>query len=1005
MKNKTPKQKVDAPLCARSPKLLSPKRLIFLVLFLGLLLPGAFAQSVITGTVHNTEGEGLPGVSIRIKGSNSGTTSGPGGSYSINVPAGSVLVFSYIGYTDQELVAGSSRSLNVTLENNFKSMDAAVVVGYGTVKRRDLTGSIATVSSEEINSFPAANVMQALAGRAPGVQVKQNTGAPGAPISIRVRGTNSIVGNNEPLYIVDGFPVSAADVINNTSIRSVEILKDASAIAIYGSRASNGVILITTNRGTRGRSKVTLESSYGQQQVIKKMNMLNPLQYGQYYNELYANMGQPPLFSSQDLASFTAMGKGTVWQDVVFQKAPIQSHTLNIGGGNDKTQFSVTGSLFDQGGIIKNSDYKRYSFNTSVQHEISSKFSVDVNLSMSKNQSDRQLSDQGRFGTSLIGRAYSIPSTLPVYNDDGTYMEPVKRYPFVSEALFSPLDYINETTNTLSQKNLLGIMALSYKIIDGLTLRVSGGIQSTTARNDVYQTKKFQNNPNGMATVTVSDYTSLLNENTLNYTKKFNSRHNLSILGGFTYQDFLTTTLGAGGSSFLSDVPGTNSLGTASVFVNPSTSYTKSVLLSGLGRVNYTYNDRYLFTFSMRADGSSVYSPGNKWGYFPSAAFSWRLSDENFMKGFTALQNVKLRTSWGKAGSQAIAPYSTLNSLLPGSTVFGSGSYTTMAPGTSLAADLKWETTEQINVGLEFEILNGRIQFVADYYRKKTSDLLNAVQLPRTTGYISSLRNVGKVSNNGFEFELNAKVFDNTAFKWDLGLNMSFNRSKVLELYGGQDILAGQLQMIRFTDFANTYRQGQPMGIIYGLQEDGYDDKGAIKYKSATKTKIGDPNPNFIFGLSSAMSFKNLSLSMFFSGSQGNDIINMSAVAFTIDNTNGQSKIADVINNYWTPEHTNAKYPALNNSQAYRFSDRYVEDGSYIRMRNIELAYSIPVEKLKMSGARIFVSGQNLLTLTKYSWVDPDVNSRGGPNSLDQGIDYSTYPSAKSVTVGIRLVF
>lgn len=965
-----------------------------------------FAQTAVTGTIKDAKGEGLSGVSIKRKGSTTGTTTGQDGRYSINVPGNGVLVFSYVGFEDQEVPVSNQRSVDITLEETSKSLDGVVVVGYGTVRRRDLTGSVSSISRDEINAFPAANVMQALSGRAAGVQVKQNTGAPGAPISIRIRGTNSIVGNNEPLYVVDGFPVSTPDVINNSSIRSIEVLKDASAIAIYGSRASNGVVLITTNRGATGRSRVTVESSYGVQQLIKKTDMMNPLEYATYYNKLYVNLARPALFTAEQIASYAAMGEGTIWQDVVFQKAPVQNHSVNIAGGNDKTRFSITGGMFDQEGIIKNSNYKRYSVNSSMQHDISDAFSIDLNLSLSKNQSNRQLSDQGRFGTSLIGRAFSIPPMLPVYETDGSYTEPVKRFPFVSEALYSPLNFINEQSNVLAQKNMLANAAISYKIIDGLVLKVSGGIESISSRTDFYQTKRFQNNPNGMATVTATDYTSMLNENTLSYIKKFNDKHDISAVAGFTYQDFLTTTLNAGGSSFLSDIPGSNSLATAGVFTNPGTSYTKSTLLSGLGRINYTFNKIYLFTLSMRTDGSSVYSPGNKWGYFPSAAFSWRISDERFFSNVTFIENLKLRTSWGRAGSQAISPYSTLNTLNPASTVFGSSLYTTMSPGTRLAADLKWETTEQVNLGLEFGILKGRIQLTADYYRKTTSDLLNAVQLPRTTGYTNSLRNIGRIANNGFEFELNSKIFDQGPFIWDLGINMSFNRSKVLELYGGQDILAGQLQMIRFTDFANTYRQGQPLGIIYGFEEDGYDAKGFIKYKSDTKVKIGDPNPDFIFGINSGMSYRNFSFSVFLNGSQGNDVVNMSAVAFTVDNTNGQNKLKEVANNHWTPENTNAKYPLPHTGHIYRFSDRYVEDGSFIRVRNIELGYNLPVQKwTKMSNARIYISGQNILTLTKYSWVDPDVNSRGGANSLDQGIDYSTYPSAKSITAGVRLGF
>jgi TonB-linked SusC/RagA family outer membrane protein len=1006
MKNKSTQSNRNTCFCNMPAGIVFQKRSLCLLLVLQLFCFGAFAQTVVTGMVSDSKGESLSSVSVTLKGSVTGTTTGNDGRYSINAPAKGTLVFTLVGYADQEVAMNNQRTINVVLAETSKSLESVVVIAYGTVKRRDLTGSVSSVSADKINAFPSANVMQALAGRAAGVQVKQNTGAPGSVISVRIRGTNSIVGNNEPLYVVDGFPVSSPDVINNSSINSIEILKDASAIAIYGSRASNGVVLITTNRGAPGKTRVTLQSSYGVQQLIRHMEMMNPVEYATYNNELSLAAGRPPLFSDSQLKDYAALGNGTDWQKVVFQKSPVQNHSLNVAGGDEKTRFSIAGSLFDQEGIIKNSNYKRYAINSSIQHNVSDAFSIDLNLSLSQNSSRRQFSGEARYGTSLIGSAFSIPPMLPVYNDDGSYLDPTKKFPFVSEALFSPLNYINEQSNTLAQKNVLGTAALSYKILDGLTLRVLGGIESTTSRTDFYQTKKFINNPNGIATVNTSDYTSILNENTLNYNKKLNDKNEISAVAGFTYQDFLTTTLNAGGSSFLSDIPGTNSLGSAGVFTSPGTSYIKSTILSGLGRVNYTFNKRYLFTVSMRADGASVYSPENKWGYFPAAAVAWRLSDEKFFKNITFIENLKLRASWGKSGSQAISPYSTLNTLIPGGSVFGSTLYTTMAPGSRLAADLKWETTDQVNIGLDFSVLKGRIQFIADYYRKKTSNLLNAVQLPRTTGFTNSLRNIGKVGNNGFEFELNSRIFDKGPFTWNLGLNMSFNRSKVLELYKGQDILAGQLQMIAFTDYANTYREGQPMGIIYGFREDGYDDKGLIKYKSDTKEQIGDPNPNFIFGINSNMTYKNFSLAMFWSGTQGNDIVDMSKVAFSVETVGGANHLKEVLTNHWTPQNTNAKYPALNPTNKLRFSDRFIEDGSYMRLRNIELGYNLPIQNwTKMSSLKVYISAQNFITLTKYSWIDPDVNSRGGANSLDQGIDYSTYPSAKSITGGVRIGF
>lgn len=967
------------------------------------------AVITVSGTVTaQADGTGLPGVNVLVKGTNTGTVTNIEGSYSINVANNDdVLVFSSIGYVTQEVPVNGQTTIDISLAEDVQSLSEVVVVGYGTVKKSDITGSVASVTSEEITAFPTANVMQSLAGRAAGVQVKQNTGAPGGAISVRIRGTNSIVGGNEPLYVVDGFPVSSPEGINNASIKSIEILKDASAVAIYGSRASNGVVLITTKRGTVGATQVNIESSLGFQRQIKKVEMMNPEEFGLFYTQLDNNMSQSPRFSPEEINEFAAQGEGTDWQDVVFRSAaPIQNHSVNISGGNEKTRFSLTGSLFDQQGLIKNSSYTRYNVVSSIHNDISDKFKVDATLNLSKNQNQRKRSDQGRFGTSLIGRAFSIPPMLPVYEEDGTYMEPVEHHPWVSEALYSPLNYIYEQSDEVSEKNVLANAAVSYEITDGLTLRVSGGIESRNARNDFYQTKNFQNNPNGRAVVEATDYTSLLNENTLNFDKTFGQKHEVSAVAGFTFQNFLTTTLQAGGQSFLSDVPQTHSLGTAGIPSTPETSYTQSTLVSGLGRLNYTYDNRYLFTVSFRADGSSVYAADNKWGYFPSAAFSWRLSEEEFLNlDNTFVSDLRLRTSWGRAGSQAIRPYSTLNQLQPGTTVFGNSLYTTMAPGSRLASDLKWETTEQFNVGLELAVLEGRLQFTADYYAKETRDLLNAVQLARSTGYTNSLRNVGRISNKGVELAVNANVVNAQDFQWDLNANISFNRSKVLELYGGQDILAGNLSMILFNDWGNTYREGEPLGIMLGYEEDGYDENGFLQYKSDEKVPIGDPNPDFIYGFNSNMSYRDFTLSLFVAGSQGNDIINMSAVAFTVDYTNGTNFLKEVSGNYWTPENPNAKYPRPSTEHDYRFSDRFVEDGSYVRLRNIELGYHLPVEKLGMRNAQIYVSGQNLLTLTNYSWVDPDVNSRGGSNSLDQGIDYSTYPSAKTFMAGIRLGF
>lgn len=963
----------------------------------------------IRGRVRSSSGEPLQNVSVTVVGSKVGTTTNDEGRFTLTAPDNKniVLEFSSVGYQTKRINIGNQTEVDVELELEVSGLSDVVVVGYGTVKKRDLTGSVSSVSGKDINAFSTSDVMHALAGRVAGVQVKQNTGAPGGAISVRIRGTNSIVGNNEPLYVVDGFPISDAQSINNSSIESVEILKDASAVAIYGSRASNGVVLITTKKGKKGESKINFESSYGVQRQIKKMKMMNSEEFGLYYNKLYENMGKPPLFTDAEISKFSSMGKGTDWQDVVFRDdAPIANNSLTLSGGNENTQFSITGSIFDQKGIIRNSGFKRYALNNRVQHKFNKALSVDLSLALSKNITSSKNSSGGRWGTSLIGSAFAIPPILPVYDDDGSYMEPTDRFVLVSEALYNPLNYINEQSDKLMQNNVLANASVSYKVIDNLVLKISGGIENRDSRSDFYQTKNFVNNTEGSARVTSSGYTSLLNENTLSYTNTFNRKHVFSAVAGFTYQNFLSRSLSGGGTGFLSDVTLSDNLATAAVPSNPTSSYSQSTLLSYLGRINYTFSDRYLFTASVRADGSSIYSAGNKWGYFPSAAFAWKLSEEKFFKGVDFIQDIKLRTSWGKAGSQAINPYSTLNQLSAGSTVFGSSLYTTMAPGVRLAADLRWETTSEVNFGLDWSLWARKVRFTVDYYYKKTNDLLNAVQLPHSSGYTNSLRNIGSISNRGFEFSISSDILSTKSFKWDLDANITFNRSKVLKLYGGQDILAGQLDMIRFSDWGNTYREGEPLGIMYGYREDGYDEKGYLKFKSRDKVKIGDPNPNFIFGLSSNLSYERFKLSVFLSGTQGNNIINLSAITYTVDNTFGTNKLKEVFYKSWTPETPNAKYPTPNQEQEYLFSDRYVEDGSYIRLRNVELSYKLPsLAIVGIKNAVVYISGQNLLTVTKYSWIDPDVNSRGGSSSLDQGIDYSTYPSAKSITGGVRIDF
>jgi len=977
-------------------------------------------QKTVSGKVTDSSGGGLPGVSVVIKGTTIGTITDVDGKYSLpKVPENGTLQFSFVGMRSQDVTVGGKITINVTLVEESIGIEEVVAVGYGTVKKSDLTGSVASVKSDEIKAFASSNVMQSLSGRAPGVQVSQNTGAPGASVSVRIRGTNSIQGSNEPLYVIDGFPFSGSNptVLSNNDIESIEILKDASATAIYGSRGANGVILITTKRGKVGKTQVDFESSYGFQSLRKKLEMMDATEYAKFYNEQATNDKIAPYFTQDQINSF---GKGYNWQDLVFQTAPITNNSLTVSGGTDKTKFSVSGTVFDQQGIITGSNYKKYSLRAFFTTEINKMLSLEYGATLTKNTTSRQNSAGGNRGNSLIGGAVSAPPTLTPYNDNGTYRVLPTAYPFMSNVIVNPLNYMNEQIDKGESNVILANASLIFEPVKDLKLKIYGGVENTDYRSDYYQTTMFVNSQ-GVASVSMTNNISLLNENTLSYNKTIAEKHNIGAVVGFTYQDFLYRSLGGSGNGFLSDVTETYDLGSASTPGIPSSGYSKSVLMSYLGRVNYSYNNKYLLTLSLRADGSSKYSEGSKWGYFPSGAFAWKVKEENFLKNVDVISDLKFRSSYGYTGSQAINAYATLNQLASGKTIFGDALYNAIAPGTTLPGNLKWETTEQADLGFDIAILNNRFRLSADAYLKNTRDLLNSVKLPSSLGFTQTIQNIGQIRNKGVEFSLDAKVLTGQ-FRWDVNANIALNRSKVIKLYGGQDILTGSISTSFVEDNSSLLREGLPMGVFYGYKKDGYDANGREIYKDLSgpagtpdgiinqydKTIIGDPNPDFIYGLNSTMSYKNFELTMFFQGSYGNDIVNVSSIGNTLDYGFGLNMVKDVFYDHWTPENTNAKYPVISRNASMRYSDRLVEDGSFIRLRNIQLNYNVPTKKLGMGWLRnfqVYASGQNLLTFTKYSWWDPEVNSQGGSNSTAQGIDHYSYPTAKTVTLGVKVGF
>lgn len=970
----------------------------------------AYSQTVVSGRIQDSKtSEPLTGVNVIVKGSGSiGTVSDVNGNYRLEIPGGSVLVFSFIGYQNQEVSVGNQSVINVEMVEDTEILEELVVIGYGTMRKSDLTGSVASVKSKDLTAYPATNVVMAMSGKAPGVYVQQNNGSPGGTINVRIRGTNSIRGDNSPLYVIDGFPYNGSPSLHPNDIESMEILKDASATAIYGSRGANGVVLITTKKGKTGKTNVQFENSYSVQSLSKKMDMMNASEYAEFTNMYLQNDGRDKYFENPQ-----SLGKGTDWQDLVMHKAPILNSALSIDGGNEKTKFSVGAGYYNQDGIVRNSNYTRLTLRTNITHDISKYFSIFGSAMYSQSETDSKNYGSSNRGNDLYGAMLLAPPTLEPYNEDGSYKDLKTAYPFVSNVLANPMGHIYDRSSLSKYDKFLGNASITIKPFDGFFIKISGGIDLSNNRNDEYTTTKVIGS-SGNASVSAARYQSILNENTIGYSKKIGI-HDFSVLGGFTFQNYERISLNASGTGFISDTPTTHALGAAESFGTPNTGFTDWTMLSYLGRLQYSLKGKYLATVSFRADGSSRYSEGEKWGFFPSTALAWRVSEEDFMKNIDFISDLKLRAGYGETGSTAIDPYYTLNMLSSGKVAIGSDLSTWYAPGTRLPAPLKWETTAQTNIGMDIGVYNNRYRLTIDYYIKNTRDLLNSVSLPASLGYTSTIQNIGEIQNKGLEIGVDATIFA-SEFNWNLVPHISFNKNTVKKLYGGNDIYGSTYNTGILTDYVNILREGEPLGIFFGYKETGYDENGKITYEDLDgngltvedKIKIGDPHPVFIYGITSSMEYKGIEFSFFIQGNYGNDIYNLYSLTSTQDFNYAHNRPRDMINNTWTPENPNAKYPKASLQNSVNMSDRFVEDGSFLRLRNIQLAYNLPLAKWNINWlqrAQMYVSGQNLITLTNYSGFDPEINYSGSGNSINLGLDYYCYPMSKSWTFGIKLEF
>jgi len=935
------------------------------------------------------------------------------------------LILTFVGYQKKRIIVNTSPAI-IELVPSSEDLEEVVVVGYGTQKRRDLTGAVASLP-ENLLRQPVSSLDQTLKGGVSGVQVTQTSGQPGGGVSIRIRGGASIQGGNEPLYVIDGFPVynqtestgvgSGTPVnplasINPADIESIEVLKDAAATAIYGSRGANGVILVTTKKGKAGHVQLNYDGSIGVQRVLKNIDVLNAHDFAILRNEaLYdANPSLGP-YQYRKQAEIDQLGEGTNWQKEAFRTGNIQNHQLALSGGAEKVQYFLGANYFDQQGVIANTDFKRLGFRSNINANPFDRLQVGANVSI--NKTNAQIAPTGIVNALLI-----MPPTATIYEPNGGY---TLRNPF--ENIFAnPIATLKETTNTSNGLRILGTTFAQYRILEGLQAKVLFGVDLNN-RDDKFYLPSYiyeGSGSKGEASLGNLDGISWLNENTLTYTGAI-GQHNFNALLGFTQQENKNEVFRAGAQNFVTDDLLFNSLQSGSTITRPSSDTYNWVLHSYLVRVNYNYANKYYASASIRRDGSSRFGADNKWGNFPSLAFSWRVANEPFFKQtFPGVSDFKIRTSFGTTGNQEIGQYQSLSTLYSLNYLFGNNLATGFASQRIPNKNLGWETTFQYDAGFDLAVLNNRLQFTIDYYYKKTKDLLLNVEIPWTSGYATSLQNFGSVSNKGVEFGLKSKNLQGN-LSWNTDLNISFNRNKVLTIGEGA---------ISYISGNYIIKVGEPLGTFYGTVTDGIlqlgeeSSKGALTgnanpkagdrlYKDINgdgqfttandRTLIGNAQPDFIFGISNTFSYKGFDLSFLIQGTVGNDLLNINRQ--NLEMFTGQQNASIDALDRWTASNPSQLYPRAKLDPAPIFSDQFVESGSFARLKSLQLGYSFPKEWLKnahITNLNLYLAAQNLLTWTSYKGFDPEVTS--GSN-VQIGTDAGIYPAAKSVSLGVSLTF
>ncbi len=1026
-------------------------------------------EKIVSGTVQDEGGVPLVGASVAVKGKRVGTHTNSQGAFSITVPEkNTILIISHTGKKSEEVDVSNVTKISVTLQSDFNPLDEVLVVGYGTTRRRDLTGSVSSVSGADIRKAAPIDIASVLQGRAAGVQVRTADGAPGAGINIQIRGANSFTSSN-PLYVIDGIPyggsngsqtppnsggslqqVNALASINPNDIESIEILKDASATAIYGSRGSNGVVLITTRRGKIGPDKVEYVGNASVSKPVRKLEVLDAYHFAlmrnegqKTANELTGTTTQLPYNGEMQFYPIANkfvraplpeefIGKGTNWQDVIFQNALTQNHSISISGGGQAGNHLLSFNYVNQEGVIIGSKYERINIRANLNRNIRDWLVVGTNINFSN-----ETNNMVRTNLNDNSFAAGVTRTALVFVPTAEVIDTLTNTETFIANFVNPYLYTRKMYNKIRGSQLFTSTYLEATLYKGLKFRQNIGYAMSSNRRDEYIPKVISFAENGVAFIGDNSWTAITSESVLSYQKDID-KHHFNATVGTMYEKWISESRYNRVSNFPTDFFLTNNFGAATGVPIVSNGKSGNSLASGLARINYNYDGRYYLTVSLRADGSSKFSKNNKWAYFPSAAFSWNLKGEDFLKESDLVSEMKLRLSYGRTGSQAIGPYETQNrlnpSLYPIDGVLTSG-FADAQPGND---NLKWETTAQYNVGFDLGFFNGRLGLVADWYYKKTSDLLQSIIIPGSTGFTTMRVNSGSVQNKGIEITLNGSPVRTKDLTWNVSLNYSSNRNKILSLMDGvTEQFAAPLDH-RASSVPFIQKVGYPIGTLYGRVEEGLFRNeaevravpefagltnaaikamvGEIRYADLNgdgivndhdRRIIGDVNPDFFFGFNNTVNYKNFDLNVFINGVIGGDVINMNN-SFLNDLGGMMNTLKESYDTRWTPENwENATTPKAwhTYSRVFYITRRFMEDGSFVRLRNIALGYTFQWKHNRyIDRLRVYANASNLITITNYKGFDPDVNAYGD-SPARMGVDYGSYPISKSFNLGVQIGF